>query len=134
MLLDKGNFLSPEGKCFSFDERANGYARGEGVLALVLKSLPDALRDGDIVRAVVRGSGTNQDGRTPTLTQPSTVLQEALIRRVYKQAGLGFEDTRFFEAHGQSTALLSLCLHLLMLGSRILTILYRHWYRGGGSH
>lgn len=101
ILLEQGKFLSPDSKCFSFDARANGYARGEGIVALLLKPLHDALRDGDIIRAVVRGTGSNQDGRTPTLTQPSAESQEALIRRVYAQAGLGFEDTRYFEAHGK---------------------------------
>ncbi|KAI1453481.1 hypothetical protein F4805DRAFT_478404 [Annulohypoxylon moriforme] len=101
--LDHGGFLSPDGKCFSFDARGNGYARGEGIVAFLVKPLGDALRDGDIIRAVIRGSGSNQDGRTPTMTQPSTESQEALIRQVYAQAGLGFEHTRYFEAHGTGT-------------------------------
>ncbi|PQE06756.1 polyketide synthase protein [Rutstroemia sp. NJR-2017a BBW] len=104
MLLEQGGFLSPDSKCFSFDARANGYARGEGIVALLLKPLNDALRDGDVIRAVIRGIGSNQDGRTPTLTQPSSEAQEALIRRVYAQAGLGLEDTRYFEAHGTGTS------------------------------
>ncbi|THV54000.1 hypothetical protein BGAL_0037g00440 [Botrytis galanthina] len=104
ILLEQGKFLSPNSKCFSFDARANGYARGEGIAALLLKPLHNALRDGDIIRAVVRGTGSNQDGRTPTLTQPSAESQEALIRRVYAQAGLGFEDTRYIEAHGTGTS------------------------------
>ncbi|CAD6445534.1 dae50dc7-2c16-4c37-8a7b-ae80d7e5f4a2 [Sclerotinia trifoliorum] len=98
------SFLSPDSKCFSFDARANGYARGEGIVAPLLRPLHNALRDGDIIRAVVRGTGSNQDVRTPTLTQPSAESQEALIRRVYAQAGLGFEDTRYFEAHGTGTS------------------------------
>ncbi|KAI0882851.1 uncharacterized protein GGS22DRAFT_180934 [Annulohypoxylon maeteangense] len=103
--LDNANFLSPDGKCFSFDARANGYARGEGIVAFLVRPLGDALRDGDIIRAVIRGIGSNQDGRTPTLTQPSTESQEVLIRQVYDQAGLGFDHTRFFEAHGTGTAI-----------------------------
>ena len=59
------NFLSPNGKCFSFDHRANGYSRGEGFGFLVIKPLKDALRDGDTVRAVIRATNANQDGRTP---------------------------------------------------------------------
>lgn len=101
MMLDQGNFLSPDGKCFSFDARANGYARGEGLVALVIKPLGDALRDGDVVRAVIRATGANQDGRTPTLTQPSVDSQVALIRQVYAQAGIGFESTAYVEAHGR---------------------------------
>jgi acyl transferase domain-containing protein len=59
------NFLSPDGKCFTFDGRANGYGRGEGVGVVVLKRLSDALRDNDTIRAVIRGTRVNQDGRTP---------------------------------------------------------------------
>ncbi|GAB1315319.1 hypothetical protein MFIFM68171_05529 [Madurella fahalii] len=104
LFLAQGRFLSPDSKCYSFDARANGYARGEGVVALIVKPLNLALQDGDIVRAVIRGVGSNQDGRTPTLTQPSSDSQEALIRHVYAQAGLEFDDTRYFEAHGTGTA------------------------------
>ena len=53
--------LSPDSKCFSFDHRGNGYGRGEGIAALILKRLPDAIRDGDTIRAVIRSVGTNQD-------------------------------------------------------------------------
>jgi hypothetical protein len=58
------NFLSPDGKCFTFDARANGYGRGEGIGVVVLKRLSDAIRDNDPIRAVIRGTGVNQDGRT----------------------------------------------------------------------
>lgn len=59
------NFLSPDGKCYTFDARANGYGRGEGIGIIVLKRLDDAIRDNDSIRAVIRGSSVNQDGRTP---------------------------------------------------------------------
>ncbi|KAK8065059.1 hypothetical protein PG997_011806 [Apiospora hydei] len=104
IMLSHGNYLSPHSVCYSFDERADGYARGEGVIALVIKPVSAAIRDGDTIRAVIRATGSNQDGRTPTLTQPSSDSQERLIRRVYHKAGLGFEDTRFVEAHGTGTA------------------------------
>ncbi|PHH70644.1 hypothetical protein CDD80_5875 [Ophiocordyceps camponoti-rufipedis] len=103
IFLSNMNFLSPDSKCFCFDARANGYARGEGVIALVIKPLDAALRNGDIIRAVIRATASNQDGRTPGVTQPSAEAQEALIRRVYAKAGLGFDDTRYFEAHGTGT-------------------------------
>ncbi|RYP49220.1 hypothetical protein DL768_005037 [Monosporascus sp. mg162] len=86
-----------------FDKRANGYARGEGIVAMVVKPLGVALRDGDVIRAVIRATGSNQDGRTPGLTQPSAEAQEILIRNVYQKAGLSFEDTRYVEAHGTGT-------------------------------
>ncbi|KAI3330341.1 hypothetical protein F4824DRAFT_478888 [Ustulina deusta] len=103
MLLSNLNFLSPDSKSYSFDHRANGYARGEGIIALVLKPLREAVTDGDMIRAVIRSTGTNQDGRTPSLTQPSPESQEELIRKVYKKANLSFDFTRYVEAHGTGT-------------------------------
>nr|APX44009.1 polyketide synthase [Pestalotiopsis microspora] len=103
VMLSNMNFLSRDSRCYSFDARANGYARGEGVVALVIKPLARALESGDVIRSVVRATGQNQDGRTPTLTQPSSTAQEALIRQVYARAGLDFADTRYFEAHGTGT-------------------------------
>ena len=64
MALANMGFLSPDGRCYSFDERANGYARGEGFAVIVIKPLSDAIQDGDTIRAVIRGTGSNQDGRT----------------------------------------------------------------------
>ncbi len=94
------NFLSSEGRCFSFDDRGNGYARGEGFGVIVINLLADAVRDGDTIRTVIRSTGSNQDGRTPGITQPSRDAQEALIRRTYEKAGLNSGATRYFEAHG----------------------------------
>ncbi|OQE34925.1 hypothetical protein PENCOP_c015G04031 [Penicillium coprophilum] len=102
-MLATQNFLSPDSLCYSFDERANGYARGEGTLALILKPVSAAIEDGDMIRAVIRSTGSNQDGHTPVLTQPSPQSQEELIRHVYKQAGLSFQETRYVEAHGTGT-------------------------------
>ncbi|KAI0465887.1 polyketide synthase PksD [Xylaria cf. heliscus] len=101
--LSNMNFLSPDGVSYSFDHRANGYARGEGVVVLVLKRLSDAIKYNCNIRAVIRATGSNQDGRTPGLTQPSLTSQEDLIRSVYKSAKLGFESTRYVEAHGTGT-------------------------------
>lgn len=97
------NFLSPDSRSWSFDNRANGYARGEGTAVIVIKRLEDALRDGDTVRAVIRNTGSNQHGRTPAITQPNQEAQVDLIERTYKQAGIDMEPTRFFEAHGTGT-------------------------------
>ncbi|KAF5707998.1 polyketide synthase [Fusarium mundagurra] len=102
-VLANQGFLSPDGVCYSFDERANGYARGEGVIAVVLKPVQAAIENGDMIRAVIRSIGSNQDGHTPILTQPSSQSQEELIRHVYKQAGLSMSGTRYVEAHGTGT-------------------------------
>ncbi|KAH8668644.1 fatty acid synthase S-acetyltransferase [Xylariales sp. PMI_506] len=101
--LKSMGFFSPDGKCYSFDHRANGYSRGEGYGALVLKRVSDAIRDGDTIRAVIRGTSSNQDGRSPGITQPTRSGQVALIKAAYANAGIGFDKTRFFEAHGTGT-------------------------------
>lgn len=97
------HMLSPDGISHSFDARANGYARGETIAGVVVKTLRQALEDGDTIRAVIRGSGANQDGKTPGITMPSGEAQAALIRSTYEAAGLNMEDTGFFEAHGTGT-------------------------------
>jgi len=91
-------FLGSQGKSFAFDHRAEGYARGEGVGTIVMKRLTDAVRDGNTIRAVIRGTGVNQDGRTPGLTLPDSGAQERLIKKVYASAGLDFQDTHMIEA------------------------------------
>lgn len=97
------HMLSPEGLSHSFDHRANGYGRGEGTGVIVLKRLSDALRDGDVIRAVIRASATNVDGRTPSVTMPSSEAQEDLIRTTYKRAGLPISETSYVELHGTGT-------------------------------
>ncbi|KAI0445140.1 hypothetical protein F4803DRAFT_509526 [Xylaria telfairii] len=99
------NFMSPDSQCHSFDERANGYAKGEGIGVLVLKSLADAVAARDTIRAVIRSTVVNQDGRTPGLTQPSQAAQESLIRSAYRAAGLSLDETRLFETHGPGTVI-----------------------------
>jgi acyl transferase domain-containing protein len=95
-------FLSPDGRCHSFDHRANGYARGDGIAAMVMKTLDQALKDGDTIRGVIRSSGLGQDGRTPGITVPSAEAQADLIRSVYSKAGLSMDKTGYFEAHGMA--------------------------------
>ena len=97
------NFLSPDGRCFTFDSRANGYGRGEGIGVVILKRMSDAIRDNDPIRAVIRGSKVNQDGRTTGITLPSKEAQVANIRAVYKNAGLAFDQTAYVECHGTGT-------------------------------
>ncbi|KAL1623909.1 Type I Iterative PKS [Neofusicoccum ribis] len=103
ILMSSLGFLSPDGKSYAFDSRASGYGRGEGVGTIILKPLQDALRDGDPIRAVVRQTALNQDGKTQTITSPSQAAQEDLIRRCYKSAGLDPADTDYVEAHGTGT-------------------------------
>lgn len=98
------SFLSKDDKCHLFDTSANGYTRGEGGGFVVLKRMDLALRDGNTIRAVVRATGANQDGRTLGLTQPSAVRQADLIRQTYESAGLPLHETNYFEAHGTGTA------------------------------
>lgn len=98
------HFLSPDGKCQSFDEKGNGYARGEGTSFVIIKPLAAAIRDNDVIRAVIRGTGSNQDGLTPGLTLPSSEAQAQLIQSTYERAGLSLADTGYVEAHGTGTA------------------------------
>ncbi|KAF6807652.1 polyketide synthase [Colletotrichum musicola] len=103
--LSNAGFLSADGRSYSFDSRANGYARGEGFGFVLLKKLSQALKDGDTIRAVVRATGANQDGRTPSITQPSPTAQVQLIRRTYERGGLDFATTDYVEAHGTGKSL-----------------------------
>lgn len=96
-------FLSDDGKSYSFDSRASGYGRGDGISSLVLKPLAEAVRDGDPIRAVIRETAVNQDGKTSTITSPSRESQEDLIRTCYSLAGLDPLDTAYVEAHGTGT-------------------------------
>lgn len=106
-----------------WDAKADGYARGEGVAAIILKRLSDAIADGDTIDCIIRETGINQDGRTPGITvslfplisqnlpltpfpkMPSSTSQAQLIRQTYANAGLSVENDRcqYFEAHGTGT-------------------------------
>lgn len=103
MHLNNLGFLSPTGQSRSFDEDASGYGRGEGCGVVILKRLGDAIGDGDIIRAVIRGSGVNSDGWTQGVTMPSLDAQVALIKSVYESSGLDFGSTQYVEAHGTGT-------------------------------
>jgi mycoketide-CoA synthase len=97
--------LSPDGRCFTFDARANGYVRGEGGGVVVLKPLSDALACGDSVYCVIRGSAVNNDGGGEGLTAPSQAAQEEVLRLACKRAGIGRKHVRYVELHGTGTAL-----------------------------
>ncbi|OTA94899.1 hypothetical protein M434DRAFT_70407 [Hypoxylon sp. CO27-5] len=98
--------LSKDASSRSFDASANGYARGEAVNMIYVKRLDDALRDGNPIRAVIRATASNCDGKTPGLTKPSSEAHEALIRASYRAAGLENEmgKTGFFECHATGTS------------------------------
>ncbi|MEU8461375.1 type I polyketide synthase [Streptomyces sp. NPDC029003] len=95
--------LSPDGRCYTFDARANGYVRGEGGGFVLLKPLPQALRDGDHIHGVLRGSAVNNGGGD-SLTTPSRQAQEDVLRRAYTAAGVRPEDIQYVELHGTGTA------------------------------
>lgn len=96
--------LNDDGRSYSFDARGSGYGRGEGVSAVLLKRLDEALKAGDTIRAIVRSSGVNQDGKTNGITLPNPQAQEALMRSVYKTADLDPHKTCYIEAHGTGTS------------------------------
>jgi acyl transferase domain-containing protein len=105
VVLSRMRALAPDGRCKTFDARADGYARGEGGGAVVLKRLSDAQRDGDRVLAVLRASATNHDGPSGGLTVPNGSAQQALIRSALAQANVAPERIGYLEAHGTGTAL-----------------------------
>ncbi|MCJ1379055.1 hypothetical protein MMC17_002155 [Xylographa soralifera] len=95
--------LSPDGRSYAFDARGNGYGRGEGVATMIVKRLSDALAANDPIRAVIRETAVNQDGKTDTITTPSGAAQVELMRECYRRAGLDPRGTQYFEAHGTGT-------------------------------
>jgi acyl transferase domain-containing protein len=101
----QAGMMAPDGRCKTFDAAANGYVRGEGCGVVVLKRLSRAIADRDRILAVIRGSATNQDGRTNGLTAPKGVSQEAVIRAALRAAGLAPHQISYVEAHGTGTSL-----------------------------
>ncbi|TMP46554.1 hypothetical protein CWB96_13445 [Pseudoalteromonas citrea] len=101
----KAGMLSPDGTCYTFDDRANGFVPGEGVGVLVLKRLDDAVRDKDHIYGVILGSATNQDGTTSGITAPSSVSQEQLHLEVYRRFNISPDSIGMLEAHGTGTKL-----------------------------
>ncbi|WP_028545684.1 type I polyketide synthase [Paenibacillus taiwanensis] len=105
IMTSKAGMLSPDGRCFTFDNRANGFVPGEGVGVIVLKRLADAVRDEDLIYGVIRGWGMNQDGRTNGITAPSGQSQSELERDVYERFGINPESITMVETHGTGTKL-----------------------------
>lgn len=95
--MTQEGILSPEGSCKTFDAAADGFARAEAINAIYIKKLSDALVDGNPIRAIIRNTGTNSDGKSQGLMTPNSEAHEALIRKVYSDSGLMPSDTGYVE-------------------------------------
>jgi acyl transferase domain-containing protein len=113
--------LSPEGSCKTFDASADGFARGEAITAVYIKPLHNAIRDKNPIRAVIRNTATNCDGRRQGSMQPNSKSQEALMRKVYLDAGLDPQETAFVEV------IYSLD-HIMSKYVPDLNLVSRYWY------
>lgn len=105
LVLNRMGMLSKTSRCHTFDEKADGFVPGEGCGVIVLKRLADALADRDPIRAVIRGTAVNHDGRTTVLTAPSGLAHEAVIRQALKNGAVEAEDVTYVETHGTGTSL-----------------------------
>jgi acyl transferase domain-containing protein len=105
IVASNGNMLAPDGRCKTFDDAADGFGPGEGVGALVLKPLADALSDGDHIYGVIKGSAINQDGKTNGITAPSGLAQTEVELAAYERAGINADTISYVEAHGTGTRL-----------------------------
>ncbi len=103
--LSKARMMAADGRCKAFDEKADGFVRSEGCGMVVLKRLSDAIADGDRIRAVIRGSAWNQDGRSSGLTAPNGPSQTAVLRAAWQDAGVAADRIDYVETHGTGTAL-----------------------------
>lgn len=103
--FSNAQMLAPDGRCKTFDAAADGYVRGEGCGVIVVKRLEDAIRDGDRIRAVIRGSAINQDGASGGLTVPNGVAQQRVIADALQRSDLRPSDVEYLEAHGTGTSL-----------------------------
>jgi acyl transferase domain-containing protein/SAM-dependent methyltransferase len=101
----RAGMLSARGKCFAFDERADGFVPSEAVGVLVLKALSHATADGDRILGVIKGIGTNQDGFSNGITAPNPIAQQALQIKVHREFGIDPSTIQYVEAHGTGTSL-----------------------------
>lgn len=97
--------MAADGRCKTFDARADGYVRGEGCGVIVLKRLADALKDGDRIQGVIRGTAVNQDGLSNGLTAPNGPAQQVVIRSALNNAGITPAQISYVETHGTGTSL-----------------------------
>lgn len=105
LVFNKWGMMASDGRCKTFDARADGFVRAEGCGILVLKRLSDALNDGDQVLGLIRGSAVNQDGRSTGLTAPNGLAQQQVIRAALANAGVQPHEISYVEAHGTGTSL-----------------------------
>ncbi|GAB4197021.1 MAG: hypothetical protein Tsb002_30800 [Wenzhouxiangellaceae bacterium] len=105
MSLTKAGMMAPDGRCKTFDESANGYVRSEGVGLVMLKRLSQAQRDGDQIYAVIRGSASNQDGKSSGISAPNGEAQQKVVLAACTDAGILPGQLDYVEAHGTGTAL-----------------------------
>ncbi|AGO55262.1 polyketide synthase PksL [Serratia plymuthica 4Rx13] len=105
IMTSKAGMLSEEGRCFTFDQRANGFVPGEGVGVVLLKRLEEAIEDRDVIHGVIRGWGVNQDGKSNGITAPNGNAQSRLEQTVYTRFGIDPERIQYVEAHGTGTKL-----------------------------
>lgn len=103
--FSKSGMLAEDGRCKTFDKNADGYARGEGVGTILLKSLAKATQDGDHIYAVIKGCGINHGGHASSLTAPNASAQADLIMNTYQKAHINPLDVTYIEAHGTGTKL-----------------------------
>ncbi|HEX3371025.1 MAG TPA: beta-ketoacyl synthase N-terminal-like domain-containing protein, partial [Candidatus Acidoferrales bacterium] len=97
--------MAADGRCKTFDAKADGYVRAEGCGVVILKRLSDALRDRDNILGLIRGSAVNQDGRTAGIAAPNASAQQAVIREALGQAEVSSADLTYLEAHGTGTSI-----------------------------
>ncbi|MET7575692.1 beta-ketoacyl synthase N-terminal-like domain-containing protein, partial [Streptomyces sp. NPDC005492] len=102
-MTEQFNALSPDGRCYTFDARANGFVRGEGGAVVVLKTADRARADGDRIYGLVLGSAVNNDGLTDGLTVPSEQAQRDVVRLAVQAAGVRPDDIQYVELHGTGT-------------------------------
>ncbi|CDI81585.1 Pc16g11480 protein, related, partial [Eimeria acervulina] len=101
----KARMLSPECRCATFDAAANGYVRGEGAGAVVLRPLHDAESQGQKILAVLRGTAVSHNGRSASLTAPYGPMQQECMKLALRHANANPKDVRFIESHGTGTSL-----------------------------
>ena len=104
-IFDRSGMLAKDARCKTLDASADGYVRGEGCGIVVLKRLSDALKDGDRIQAVIKGSALNQDGKSNGLTAPNGPSQKAVIKEALQNAKANINEIGYFEIHGSGTSL-----------------------------